>query len=252
MTDFTFNLLMIYLGHQYDNLTQKERQRNIKSLKRIRAEETLTEKQIETIDGIIKTLEHDPAYDDFVADPLGQLTFEYKKDMTQEDLNAYSQYKEEIERLEEQIRIDGDRVTDRIARIQAADGKNHRGSYGDRKEAYIDGEWDWYHCGDDANYAECYRVEGKWCHWWGVSKSYDDCTIYEAGKFEAKRLCMSDEELDAWADQRIAEIKAGIERAKELKRQKDREARELAQKRREEKERAEYERLKKKFEGGGE
>lgn len=76
MTDFTFNLLMIYLGHQYDNLTQKERRRNIKSLERIRAEETLTEKQIETIDGIIKTLEHDPAYDDYVADPVRNLTYE--------------------------------------------------------------------------------------------------------------------------------------------------------------------------------
>lgn len=76
MTDFTFNLLMIYLGHQCDNLTRKERERNIKSLKRIRAEETLTEKQIETIDGIIKTLEHDPAYDDFVADPVSKLTFD--------------------------------------------------------------------------------------------------------------------------------------------------------------------------------
>lgn len=76
MTDFTFNLLMIYLGHQCDNLTRKERERNIKSLKRIRAEETLTEKQIETIDGIIKTLEHDPAYDDFIADPVSKLTFD--------------------------------------------------------------------------------------------------------------------------------------------------------------------------------
>lgn len=76
MTDFSFNLLMIYLGHQCDNLTRKERERNIKSLKRIRAEETLTEKQIETIDGIIKTLEHDPAYDDFVADPVSKLTFD--------------------------------------------------------------------------------------------------------------------------------------------------------------------------------
>lgn len=80
MTDFTFNLLMIYLGHQYDNLTHEERRRNIKSLERIRAEETLTEKQLETIDGIIKKLEylqeHDPAYDDFVPDPVRQLTFE--------------------------------------------------------------------------------------------------------------------------------------------------------------------------------
>ena len=76
MTDFTFNLLMIYLGHQCDNLTRKERERSIKSLKRIRAEETLTEKQIEVIDGIIKTLEHDPAYDDFVADPVSKLTFD--------------------------------------------------------------------------------------------------------------------------------------------------------------------------------
>jgi hypothetical protein len=76
MTDFSFNLLMIYLGHQCDNLTRKERERNIKSLERIRAEETLTENQIETIDGIIKTLEHDPAYDDFVADPVSKLTFE--------------------------------------------------------------------------------------------------------------------------------------------------------------------------------
>lgn len=76
MTDFSFNLLMIYLGHQCDNLTRKERERNIKSLKRIRAEETLTEKQIETIDGIIKTLEHDPAYDDFIADPVSKLTFD--------------------------------------------------------------------------------------------------------------------------------------------------------------------------------
>lgn len=76
MTDFSFNLLMIYLGHQCDNLTRKERERNIKSLKRIRAEETLTEKQIETIDGIIKRLEHDPAYDDFVDDPVSKLTFD--------------------------------------------------------------------------------------------------------------------------------------------------------------------------------
>lgn len=76
MTDFSFNLLMIYLGHQYDNLTQKERRRNIKSLERIRAEETLTEKQIEVINSIIKTLEHDPAYDDYVPDPVRQLTFE--------------------------------------------------------------------------------------------------------------------------------------------------------------------------------
>lgn len=76
MTDFTFNLLMIYLGHQYDNLTQKERKRNIKSLKRIRAEETLTEKQIETIDVIIKTLEHDQTYDDYVPDPVSKLTFD--------------------------------------------------------------------------------------------------------------------------------------------------------------------------------
>ena len=59
---------------------------------------------------------------------------------------------------------------------------------------------------------------------------------------------MSDEELHAWADERIAEIKAGIERTKELKRQKNREAKERAKKRKEEKERAEYERLKKKYE----
>lgn len=169
--------------------------------------------------------------------------------MTQAELNDYSQYKKEIERLEEQIRIDGDRVTDRIARIQAADGMTHRGRYDERKEVYINGKWGWYHCGDDANYAECYRIEGKWCYWWGISKSYDDCTIYEAGKFEAKRLCMSDEELDAWADERIAEIKAGIERTKELKRQKRKEAREKAKARKEEKERKEYERLKEKFEG---
>jgi len=170
------------------------------------------------------------------------------KIMTQAELNIYSQYKKEIERLEEQIRIDGDRVADRIARIQEADGRNHRGEYSKRKYVYIDDEWDWYHCGDDANYAECYRIEGKWCYWWGISKSYDDCTIYEAGKFETKRLCMSDEELDAWANERIAEIKAGIERTKELKRQKRQEAIERAKKRKEEKERAEYERLKKKYE----
>lgn len=80
MTDFTFNLLMIYLGHQCDNLTQEERRRNIKSLERIRAEETLTEKQFETIDAIIKTLEysqeHDPIYDDSYPDPVSRLTFE--------------------------------------------------------------------------------------------------------------------------------------------------------------------------------
>lgn len=169
--------------------------------------------------------------------------------MTQAELNIYSQYKEEIKKLERKIRIDGYRVTNRIARIQAADGRIHKGCYGDTKEVYIDGEWDWRYCGDDANYATHYRIEGKWCYWWGISKSYDDCTIYEAGKFEAKRLCMTDEELDAWADERIAEIKAGIERTKELKRQKNREARERAKKRKEEKERAEYERLKEKFEG---
>lgn len=167
------------------------------------------------------------------------------KIMTQAELNIYSQYKKEIERLEEQIRNDGDRVADRIARIQEADGRNHRGSYSETKYVYLDGDWDWRHCGDDANYAKHYRVEGKWCFWWGISKSYDDCTIYEAGKFEAKRLCMTDEELDVWANERIAEIKAGIERTKELKRQKNREARERAKKRKEEKERAEYERLKK-------
>jgi len=169
--------------------------------------------------------------------------------MTQAELNIYSQYKEEIERLEEQIRVDGYRVTDRIARIQEADGKKHRGRYPDTKYVYIDGEWDWLYCGDDANYAKHYRVEGKWCYWWGISESYDDCTVYEAGKFEARRLCMTDEELDDWANERIAQIKAGIERTKELKRQKDRKARELAKKRKEEKERAEYERLKEKFEG---
>lgn len=66
MTDFTFNLLMVYLGHHCDNLSKKERERNIRSLKRIRAEETLTDKQSETVDNLIKTLEHDPLDD---ADP---------------------------------------------------------------------------------------------------------------------------------------------------------------------------------------
>lgn len=169
--------------------------------------------------------------------------------MKQEELDLYRNHKELIKKLERQIRIDGDRVTDRIAAIQAADGKVHKGCYDDIKEVYIDGEIDWRHCGDDANYAEHYRVEGKWCYWWGISESYDDCTIYEAGKFEAKRLCMTDEELDAWAEERIAEIKAGIERTKELKRQKNREARERAKKRKEEKERALYKQLKEKFEG---
>lgn len=169
--------------------------------------------------------------------------------MTQAELNIYRQYKGEIERLEEQIRNDGDRVADRISRIQEADGRNHRGNYRETKCVYIDGKWDRCHCGDDANYAKHYRVEGKWCYWWGISESYDDCTVYEAGKFEAKRLCMTDEELDAWADQRIAGIKAGIERTKELKRQKRQEEMELAKKRKEEKERALYEQLKEKFEG---
>lgn len=170
--------------------------------------------------------------------------------MLKEQLGFYLAYKKQVEKLEEQIQVDGNRVADRIALIQEADGKCHRGDY-TRPKRYvkIDGEWDWYHCGDDANYAQHYRVEGKWCYWWGISKSYDDCTIYETGKFEAKRLCMTDEELDAWAKERIAEIKAGIERTKELKRQKNREAKERAKKRKEEKERAEYERLKKKFEG---
>ena len=169
--------------------------------------------------------------------------------MLQEELELYRTYKEQIKKIKKQIHIDGDRVTDRIAAIQAADGKIHRGCYNDgHKRAYIDGEWDWHYCGDDANYAEHYRIEGKWCYLWGISKIYDDCTIYEAGKFEAKRLCMTDDELDAWADERIAEIKAGIERTKELKRQKRQEEMERAKKRKEERERAEYERLKKKYE----
>ena len=66
MTDFTFNLLMVYLGHQCDNLSKKERERNIRSLKRIRVEEALTDKQAETVDNLIKELEHDPLDD---ADP---------------------------------------------------------------------------------------------------------------------------------------------------------------------------------------
>ena len=66
MTDFSFNLLMVYLGHSCDNLAKQERERNIKSLKRIRSEETLTDMQVETVDAFIKKLEHDP-FDD--ADP---------------------------------------------------------------------------------------------------------------------------------------------------------------------------------------
>lgn len=169
--------------------------------------------------------------------------------MLKEQLELYIAYKEQVKKLEEQIQVDGNRVADRIALIQEADGKCHKGNYNEHKYVYINGEWDWRHCGDDANYAKHYRVEGKWCYWWGISKSYDDCTIYEAGKFEATRLCMTDEELDAWAKERIAKIKAGIERTKELKRQKNREAKERAKKRKEERERAEYERLKEKFEG---
>lgn len=64
MTNFTFNLLMVYLGHQCDNLTKRERDRNIKSLKIIKKEEDLTEKQIETIEGLIKYLERGPLDDD--------------------------------------------------------------------------------------------------------------------------------------------------------------------------------------------
>lgn len=70
MTNFTFNLLMVYLGHQYDNLTKRERARNIKSLKIIKKEEDLTEKQIETIEEIIKNLEQDPLKDDFFVPPI--------------------------------------------------------------------------------------------------------------------------------------------------------------------------------------
>ena len=168
--------------------------------------------------------------------------------MKKEELKKYKECQAYIDAFEEQLRIDGDRVTDRIARIQAADGKNHRGCYDDIKEVYINGELDWYHCGDDANYAECYRIEGDTCYWWGVSKSYDDCTIYEAGKFEVELLFMTDEELDAWADEKISEIKTEIERTKELKRQKNREARERAKKRKEEKERALLAELKAKYE----
>jgi hypothetical protein len=57
---------MVYLGHQCNNLTKRERARNIKTLKRIKKEEDLTEKQIETIEGLIKYLEHDPLDDYFV------------------------------------------------------------------------------------------------------------------------------------------------------------------------------------------
>lgn len=169
--------------------------------------------------------------------------------MLQAELDIYRQYKEEIKRLEIQIHFDGNRVTKRIARIQAADGRKHNGNHNEHKYVYINGNWDWRHCGDDANYAEHYRIEGKWVYWWGISKSYDDCTVYEAGKFEANRLCMTDDELDDWANERIAQIKAGIERTKELNRKKKQEARERAKKIKEEKERAEYERLKEKFEG---
>lgn len=168
--------------------------------------------------------------------------------MKQEELKKYQKCQAYIDAFEEQLRIDGDRVTDRIAKIQAADGKNHQGDYNEHNYVYINGEWGLRYCGDDANYAECYRIEGDTCYWWGVSKSYDDCTIYEAGKFEVELLFMTDEELDAWSEQRIAEIKAEIERANELKRQKNREARERAKKRKEENERELLAKLKAKYE----
>ena len=41
--------------------------------------------------------------------------------MTQEELELYRNHKELIKKLERQIRIDGDRVTDRIAAIQAVE-----------------------------------------------------------------------------------------------------------------------------------
>lgn len=131
--------------------------------------------------------------------------------MTQEELENYKFCQSEIERLEEQIRIDGDRVTDRIAKIQAADGKVHKCDF-DSPVRYIEAFDRYSRCGDDANYADRYKIIGRWCYWFGVSASYDDCTLCETGRFEANRLCMSDEELDAWADERIAEIKEGIER----------------------------------------
>lgn len=116
--------------------------------------------------------------------------------MTQEELDNYRFYQSEIERLNEQIQIDGKRVAERIALIQAADGTSHKGYW------YAGGS----EHGDDAHYAKSFHVEGSWCYWEGCSASYDDGEIIECGKFEAIRLTMTDEQLDRWAEFCIEEF----------------------------------------------
>lgn len=164
--------------------------------------------------------------------------------MTKEELNQYTY-------LRQQLPIDIKRVLQRVARIQEADGTKHCRSkkhivdlspnedpmslvYGDSAQFY--------------NLLEDYRIEGKWCYWTTDTNCLVDSNfeLYEQcrGKFLAKRLCMSDEELDAWADQRIASISLGRERTR-LRMEEARIKKEKKKAKRIEKaERAEYERLK--------
>lgn len=162
------------------------------------------------------------------------------------ELENYKFCQSEVERLEEQIRIDGDRVTDRIAKIQEADGKVHKCGFGTPVK-YIEAFDRYSRCGDDANYADRYKIIGKWCYWFGVSASYDDCTLCETGRFEANRLCMSDEELDAWADERIAEIKEGQRRTIEREEAKRKAAAATRAKRKRERDLALLAKLKEKY-----
>jgi hypothetical protein len=69
MTDFTFNILMTYIAHPVNNLSNGERERNKKTLERIKKEEELTGRQMKEIGKLIK----------FVSKPPFDLTKEEKE-----------------------------------------------------------------------------------------------------------------------------------------------------------------------------
>ncbi|MEE3385205.1 MAG: hypothetical protein VZR36_09005 [Prevotella sp.] len=165
--------------------------------------------------------------------------------MTKDELNQYLY-------LRQQLPIDIKRVLQRVARIQEADGKKHCPS---RKSILEVKELGLLVHGDAAKFYDLllddYRIEGKWCYWRTDTNCLidKDFNLYDKceGRFLAKRLTMTDEELDAWADERIASISIGREKTRlrmeeaRIKREK-KEAKKL-----ERKERAEYERLKAKY-----
>ena len=156
--------------------------------------------------------------------------------------------KEELEQFKNtqaQIPADIKRVLKRITRIQEVDGKKH-------SDVPKDNDWRIWD-GDSAQFFDMldhFRIEGKWCYWETETNPFvEGFRLHQKceGRFLAKRLCMADEELDAWADERIASIKLGRERTRlrmEAARQK-REKRKAAK--REKEERALYERLKQKY-----